>query len=183
MFGSLLAALLLAQALSGVVLALDYAPTTDSAWESTARMMDPEQAPFGALVRGLHHHGASFLVVALVLHVLQVSWFGAYKKPREANWWAGLLLGLVLLAFAFTGYLLPWDQKAFYATRVGLNIMRSIPVVGPAQAVLLQGGEVLGNLTLTRFYTIHVILLPAGLGGLILAHLAIFRRRGVTPVE
>jgi ubiquinol-cytochrome c reductase cytochrome b subunit len=178
-FGSLLAGLLLAQAASGIVLALDYAPTTDSAWESTARIM--EQAPWGPLVRGIHHHGASFLVIALVLHVMQVAWFGAYKKPREANWWTGLGLGLIILAFAFTGYLLPWDQTAYYATKVGLNIMRSVPLVGSLQADLLQGGEVLGNLTLTRFYTIHAILLPAALGGLLLLHLAMFRRHGITP--
>ena len=177
--GSLLAGLLLAQAASGIVLALDYAPTTDSAWESTSRIMQGE--PWGPLVRGLHHHGATFLVLALVLHVAQVVLFGAYKKPREANWWTGLLLGGLILAFAFTGYLLPWDQTAYYATKVGLNIMRSVPIVGPIQADMLQGGDVLGNLTLTRFYTIHVVMLPAALGGMILAHLALFRRRGVTP--
>lgn len=177
--GSLLAGLLLAQAATGIVLALDYAPTTDAAWESTKRIMDGE--PWGPLIRSLHHHGASFLVLALVLHVSQVVLFGAYKKPREASWWTGLVLGLLILGFAFTGYLLPWDQTAYYATKVGLNIMRSVPIVGPLKADLLQGGSVLGNLTLTRFYTIHVILLPAGLGALILAHLAIFRRRGVTP--
>ena len=128
--GSLLAGLLLAQAATGIVLALDYAPTTDSAWESTKRIMDG--GVWGPLIRGLHHHGATFLVLALVLHVSQVVLFGAYKKPREASWWTGLVLGLLILGFAFTGYLLPWDQTAYWACTVGADMLGLIPGLGPA---------------------------------------------------
>ncbi len=180
--GSVLAGLLLAQAASGLVLSLDYAPTVDAAHASVERIMDPERVPFGALVRGMHHHGASFLVVLLVAHLLQVAWTGAYRRPREANWITGLALGGVVLGFAFTGYLLPWDQTAYYATRVGLNIAASSPVVGEPLAALLQGGAVMGNLTLVRFYVLHVVVLPALLATLLAVHLALFRRRGVTPV-
>ena len=181
-FGSLLAALLVVQAASGVVLAFDYAPTVDAAHASVARLMDPEQAPFGPLVRGLHHFGASFLIVLLVLHLVQVAWAGAYRRPREANWLTGLALAGVLFGFAFTGYLLPWDQTAYYATRVGLNITASSPIIGEPMATLLQGGAVMGNLTLTRFYVIHVVLLPGALLALFGLHFALFRRRGVTPI-
>lgn len=180
-FGSLLAGLLGVQFASGVVLALDYAPTVDAAHASVSRIMDPAQSPFGPLTRGLHHFGASFLIVLLVLHLVQVAWTGAYRRPREGNWLTGLALAGVLLGFAFTGYLLPWDQTAYYATRVGLNIAASSPVIGEPLAALLQGGAVMGNLTLTRFYVVHVVVLPAALLGIFALHFALFRRRGVTP--
>jgi ubiquinol-cytochrome c reductase cytochrome b subunit len=180
-FGSLLVGLLAMQFLSGLVLSADYAPSVASAHASVARLMDPDLSPLGWLVRAIHHHGASFLVVVLVAHLVQVAVHGAYRKPREINWITGLLLGLLIFGFAFTGYLLPWDETAYYATRVGLNIMASMPVVGPPMAAILQGGDVMGNLTLTRFYAIHVLVLPATLLGLLAIHLILFRRHGVTP--
>jgi ubiquinol-cytochrome c reductase cytochrome b subunit len=178
--GSVLLFLAAAQLLSGVALAFEYAPTTSAAWESLARVMDPGQSPWGRVVRGLHHHGASLMVIVLVAHVVQVALFGAHRRPREANWLTGMALGLVVLALGFTGYLLPWDQTAFYATRVGINIVRSTPVVGAPIAELLQGGPILGNLTLTRFYVLHVVLLPGALLLLVVVHLVLFRRHGVT---
>ena len=93
--------------------------SVDAAYASVARIMDPERSPLGWLVRALHHHGASILVVLLALHLLQVAVYGAYKKPREANWLTGLLLGALLLGFAFTGYLLPWDETAYYVREWG----------------------------------------------------------------
>lgn len=181
-FGSVLASLLIVQLLSGVVLAFDYAPTVDAAHASVSRIMDPQQAPLGPFVRSLHHFGASFLIVLLVAHLVQVAWAGAYRRPREGNWLTGLALAGVLFGFAFTGYLLPWDQTAYYATRVGLNIAASSPVIGEPMATLLQGGQVMGNLTLTRFYVVHVVILPGALLGLLALHFALFRRRGVTPL-
>lgn len=180
-FGSLLVGLLAVQFLSGLVLSADYAPSVASAHASVARLMDRELSPLGWLVRAIHHHGASFLVVLLVAHLVQVAIHGAYRKPREINWITGLVLALIVLGFAFTGYLLPWDETAYFATRVGLNITASMPGVGPSLAALLQGGEVMGNLTLTRFYAIHVLVLPAMLAGLLAIHLVLFRRHGVTP--
>lgn len=180
-FGSVLASVLVVQMLSGLVLAGDYSASVASAHASVARIMDPVQVPLGWLVRAMHHHGASFLVLLLVAHLVQVAFFGAYRRPREANWITGLLLGLIVLGFAFTGYLLPWDETAYFATRVGLNITASTPGAGPLLAALLQGGDVMGNLTLTRFYAVHVLLLPAALMALLAIHLALFRRHGVTP--
>ncbi|MEM7244381.1 MAG: cytochrome b N-terminal domain-containing protein [Acidobacteriota bacterium] len=182
-FGSGLVVLLVVQLLSGVVLAGDYAPTTDAAHASLQALSDPERSAWGGLLRSLHHHGATFLVLMLVAHGLQVAFAGAYRKPRETNWWTGLALGGVLLGSAFTGYLLPWDQTAYYATKVGLSILRGVPIIGGPSAELLQGGPGLGNLTLTRFYTLHVVVLPACLLLLFALHLALFRRHGVTPPE
>lgn len=177
-FGSALAILLLLQFATGLLLSLDYAPTSDAAHASVSRIQGLE---WGAFIRAAHHHGASFLVVALVLHLLQVTWYGAYRKPRELNWLTGLALALVLFGFAFTGYLLPWDQNAYYATRVGVNIAHGTPLVGPWLAQLMKGGDILGNLTLTRFYALHVIVFPAATVALLAVHLMLFRRHGVTP--
>src|SRR5687768_11308407 len=121
------------------------------------------------------------MIVVLGMHLLQVALYGAYKRPREVNWWFGLaLLGLVQ-ALALTGYLLPWDQKGYWATRVATNIAGTIPVVGDAQQKLLQGGSEYGSLTLTRFYALHVFVLPAGVALLAVIHVALFRKHGVTP--
>ena len=180
-FGSVLVALLGAQMLSGVALAFDYAPTVAAAHASVARIM--AAVPLGPIVRGMHHYGATFLVVGLVAHLVQVALAGAYRRPREANWLTGLGLALLVFGFAFTGYLLPWDETAYYATRVGLNIASSTPGLGPPLAAVLQGGSVMGNLTLTHFYVVHVIVLPALLLGLLAIHLALFRRHGVTVRE
>jgi ubiquinol-cytochrome c reductase cytochrome b subunit len=175
--GSVLLALLAIQVLTGAFLTLYYAPTPDHAYESV-RFIDSTTS--GRLVRGLHHFGASFIVVAISLHMLRVIVFGAYKPPREVTWLTGLaLLGLVL-AFALTGYLLPWDQRAYWATVVTINISRLAPVAGEAIATLLQGGTTIGALTLTRWYSVHVIFLPAALLLLIGVHLALMRRQGIS---
>jgi ubiquinol-cytochrome c reductase cytochrome b subunit len=121
------------------------------------------------------------MVLLLAAHLTQVSLFGAYKKPREVTWWLGLCLFACTLGFALTGYLLPWDQKGYWATRVATNIAGTIPVVGDAQQRLLVGGAEYGNLTLTRFYAIHVFILPASVALLATAHVALFRKHGVTP--
>jgi ubiquinol-cytochrome c reductase cytochrome b subunit len=183
--GSVLLLLLLVQAVTGVVLAFYYAPTPDHAWASLRFVQ--ERVTFGRLVRDLHHFGASFLVVFAVVHLLRVFVFGSYKAPRELTWITGVLLLLVLLALALTGYLLPWDQRAYWATVVTINIARTGPIVGEATAALLRGGAEVGALTLSRWYAMHVIVLPAALVALVAAHLALMRRHGisgpVTPRE
>lgn len=177
-FGSVCLALFVLQAVTGFVLASYYSPSTTQAWASIAYL--EREVSGGALLRGLHHFGASAMVCAVVLHGLQVLLFGAYRAPRELNWWSGLgLLGLVL-AFALTGYLLPWDQTGYWATKVATSIAGTVPLVGDWIQRLLLGGRDYGTLTLTRFYALHVILLPAGTGVLILGHLWLFRRHGVT---
>lgn len=178
-FGSALLAMFLVQAVTGLALMTSYAPSDKTAWASVHFIQFKQSG--GWLVRGLHHFGAQAMVVLLGAHLLQVAAFGAYKKPREVTWWIGLALMGLVLGFALTGYLLPWDQKGYWATRVATNIAGTIPVVGDAQQRVLQGGPEYGSLTLTRFYALHVGLLPAALAMLVGMHLALFRKHGVTP--
>lgn len=177
-FGSVLTFLFMQQVVLGILLATYYSPSASDAWASTAYLQD--QVTGGWFLRGLHHHGSSAMVVVVVLHMIQVVIAGAYRAPREFNWWIGLALGGLVLAFALTGYLLPWDQKGYWATQVATGIMGSVPGGGGMQQVL-QGGVEYGNLTLTRFYAVHVFVLPLALGGLLVAHIYLFRRHGVTP--
>ena len=175
--GSLLLVLLGVQLLTGAFLTLYYAPTPDHAYESIRFIISTTP---GRLVRGLHHYGASFIVVALVLHMVRVVMFGSYKPPREATWLSGLVLLALILAFSLTGYLLPWDQRAYWATVVTINIAKLTPGAGDLVAGLLQGGAQIGALTLTRWYALHVIFLPALLLGLVVLHIFLMRRHGIS---
>jgi ubiquinol-cytochrome c reductase cytochrome b subunit len=132
----------------------------------------------GRMVRGIHHFGASFLVVFLVLHLVRVVVFGSYKPPRELTWLSGLALFGLVLGFALTGYLLPWDQRAYWATVVTINIARLEPIAGDAVAAIMQGGSTIGALTLTRWYSAHVIFLPTLLVLLVVAHVVLMRLQG-----
>ena len=179
--GSVLLALLSIQLLTGAFLTLYYAPTPDHAYDSV-RFIDGLSA--GTLVRGLHYYGASFLVVALAAHMLRVIAFGSYKPPREVTWLSGLALFGLILAFALTGYLLPWDQRAYWATVVTINISKLTPLVGDIMASVLSGGSAIGALTLTRWYSAHIIFLPAALVLLVGLHLVLMRRQGISgPVR
>jgi len=179
-FGSVLVFLFMQQVVLGILLASYYSPSATDAWASTAYLND--QVTAGWFLRGLHHHGSSVMVVVTVLHFLQTVIAGAYRRPRELNWVSGLGMGGLVLAFALTGYLLPWDQKGYWATQVATGIMGSVPGGEPLR-LLVQGGTEYGNLTLTRFYTLHVFVLPLGLAGLLAVHLSLFRKHGVTPPE
>jgi ubiquinol-cytochrome c reductase cytochrome b subunit len=179
--GSVLLALLSVQLLTGAFLTLYYAPTPDHAYDSV-RFISSTGA--GRAVRGLHHFGATFIVVAAVLHMLRVLVFGSYKPPREVTWLSGLALLGLILAFALTGYLLPWDQRAYWATVVTINISKLTPLAGDIVATVLRGGSAIGALTLTRWYAAHVIFLPALIIGLIVSHLVLMRRHGISgPVR
>src|SRR5438034_3591452 len=158
-FGSATLFLFLLQAITGMFLAVYYAPTPDHAYDSIRYI--ETQVLFGPFVRGLHHWGASAMVVAIGLHMLQVFLYGAYKPPRELMWMVGVLLLLLTMGFAFTGYLLPWDQNAYWATQVGINMVGSVPVVGTFLVKVMRGGDTLGALTLSRFFAVHVLFLPA----------------------
>jgi ubiquinol-cytochrome c reductase cytochrome b subunit len=175
-FGSATLFLFILQAVTGMFLALYYAPTPDHAYDSL-RFIETEIA-FGAFVRGLHHWGASGMVVAIGLHMLQVFLYGAYKPPRELLWMVGSVLFIIVLGFAFTGYLLPWDQNAYWATQVGINMVGTVPIIGDWLAPVIRGGETLGALTLSRFFALHVLFFPALLLALIMLHLFILRRVG-----
>lgn len=147
------------QFVTGTLLAMNYSPSPDHAYDSV-RFID-NQVFLGRLVHGLHHWGATFMVVFTALHMMRVFFMGSYKYPREATWMVGVALLLLVLGFSFTGYLLPWDQKAYWATVVGANIAGQVPVFGPYIAKILLGGPDMGAATLTRFFAIHVLVLPA----------------------
>jgi ubiquinol-cytochrome c reductase cytochrome b subunit len=178
-FGSLLLFAFVLQVITGILLTTSYAPSTDTAWASVNYIQN--EAPGGAFIRALHHWGSSAMVILLLVHLVQVFIWGAYKKPRELTWMVGVLLLVCTLGLAFTGYLLPWDQKAYWATKVGLGILSTIPGIGDSLRSLLQGGPDMGNLTLTRFFTIHGFVLPGLLILLVVVHLYLFRLHGVTP--
>jgi menaquinol-cytochrome c reductase cytochrome b subunit len=129
----------------------------------------------------MHHWGASLVIVMIFLHTLRVFFTGSYKKPRELNWVVGVLIFGVMLGLGFTGYLLPWDMKALFATKVGIEIAASVPFVGGAIKTLLAGdATILGAQTLTRFFAIHVFFLPAALLGLLAAHFIMIRKQGIS---
>ena len=170
----------LIQAVTGVLLALNYGPTPSEAHASIRYIMT--ELTGGSMIRGLHHWGASCMIVVVVLHMIQVFIWGAYKKPREATWMAGCALLLLTLAFGLTGYLLPWDNKAYWGTTVTVHIMGLAPVAGAyLQRLLGAENETIGTVTFARFYSAHVIVLPIILLGLIGLHLYLVRRHGVTP--
>ncbi len=177
--GSATLFLLLVQIVTGIFLAFYYVPSVEHAYGSVEYIT--RDLPFGAYVRGLHRWSASLVVILTVLHLLRVFFMGAYKYPREASWVVGVLLLAVVFAFGFTGYLLPWDQKAYWATVVGTHIAEWAPGVGEVAARLLKGGPEVGVKTLGRFYAFHVLFLPAMLIGLVAAHLFMVIRQGIAP--
>jgi ubiquinol-cytochrome c reductase cytochrome b subunit len=171
-------ALFLVQAVTGTVLALYYSPSPDHAYDSIEYIMT--QVSFGPVIRGIHHWGASAMVVVVLLHMLVTFGMGAYTYPREVTWWAGIGLLAVTFAFGFTGYLLPWDEKAYWATTVGTNMAGTVPVIGDFLERVLRGGAQLGALTLTRFYATHVLMLPMLLVTLAAIHLFLVVWQGVS---
>jgi ubiquinol-cytochrome c reductase cytochrome b subunit len=175
-FGSVTLFFFLLQVITGMFLVIYYVPTPDHAYDSIQYIM--KEVTFGTFVRGLHHWGASAMMVAIGLHMLQTYLYGAYKPPRELMWIVGVALLLLTLAFGFSGYLLPWDQKAYWATRVGVNMVGTIPGVGDLLSRIIRGGETFGALTLSRFFALHVLFLPALVVGLIGLHLFILWRVG-----
>ena len=174
--GSLAMFLLLLQAATGAFLALSYSPSPEHAHNAVKYIS--EEVPFGKFVRGLHHWGASAMVIIVFLHLLRVVLYGSYKAPRELTWVVGVLLLLVTLGFGFTGYLLPWDEKAYWATVVGVEIASTAPVLGDVVAKVMRGGAEVGAVTLSRFYALHTIWLPWSAFGLVGVHLFFVRFYG-----
>ena len=178
-FGSALSTTFLIQLVTGLLLMFSYAPSASTAWGSVYYISD--QMTLGWFIRGIHHYGSQAMVVLLVLHLIQVLWAGAYRRPREVNWWFGMALMFLTLGFSLTGYLLPWDQKGYWATKVATNIVGGTPVLGPSLQKVIVGGPDYGNQTLTRFYGLHVGVLPTLFVLSLAAHVALFRRHGLTP--
>ena len=168
------------QFITGILLTIYYVPTPDHAYDSVQYITT--QVPAGWLIRGIHHWGASAMVVLSVLHMLRVIYYGSYKFPREVTWFSGVALLLVVTGFGFTGYLLPWDQKAFWATTVGTRIAGVAPVVGDYILRITRGGEDLTAITLARFFGVHVWVLPASLLLLLAIHMYLVIRIGISAV-
>ncbi len=178
-FGGLTFFVTVIQILSGMFLTMYYTPDIENAWKSVYYLQN--EVAFGEIVRGMHHWGASLVIVMMFLHTLRVFFTGSYKKPRELNWIVGVLIFVTMLGLGFTGYLLPWDMKALFATKVGIEIAASVPFIGEQIKILLAGdAEILGAQTLTRFFAIHVFFLPAALLGLLGAHFVFIRRQGIS---
>ena len=168
----------LSQAVTGVFLAMYYVPSATQAYESTRYLTN--EVFLGEFVRGMHKWGSTVMVVLVMLHMGRVFFFGAYKYPRELNWIIGVILLVLTFTMSFTGYLLPFDQRSYWATIVGVNINGTGPLVGPYLSDFLRGGAEFGATTLSRFYAIHMLLVPGALVALIGAHLYLVARLGTT---
>lgn len=176
--GSMLTFTFIVQVITGFALWTAYSPSTQTAWESVYYIQ--HQMSYGWLVRGIHHFAAQAMMVLLGLHFLQIVWDGAYRAPREVNFWLGLVLMQIVIGLSLTGYLLPWDQKGYYATKVATNIAGSTPFIGQQVQQIAQGGSAYGHHTLTRFFALHAGLLPALLTVFLALHVYVFRRHGIT---
>ncbi len=180
--GFTLALLFAVMAVTGVALMTVYAPSVASAWGSVFYLQYVLRG--GWMVRGIHHWAANATVALMLLHLVHVAVAGAYRRPRELTWWLGLKLLALVLLFEMSGFPLPWDQWGYWASRIEVGIMGSVPFVGPVLQKLFQGGDHYGTLTLTRFYTLHVAVLPAAFVTLLWLHLVLVRRHGfATPVS
>ncbi len=166
------------QLVTGMFLTMYYSPSPDHAYDSINYIMN--DVTLGWLIRGLHHWGASVMVILVFLHMWRVFYYGAYKYPRELTWILGVLLLVTVLALGFTGYLLPFDQKSYFATRVGTSMAGVVPLIGPFLKRVLLAGEDVGTLTLARFYGLHIWILPALFVLFVVPHLYLVFRIGIS---
>jgi ubiquinol-cytochrome c reductase cytochrome b subunit len=180
-WGSTLTFALVVQFITGAFLWMAYSPSSQTAWESVYYIQDVMTA--GWLLRGLHHYTAQLMIILLALHLMQVVIDGAYKAPREVNFWFGVILLQLVLALSLTGYLLPWDQKGFWATKVATNLVAVVPVLGPSLQRIIVGGSDYGHLTLTRFFALHAGIIPGAIIVLLTGHIYLFRRHGLTAKQ
>ena len=166
------------QAITGVFLAMYYVPSANEAYESARHITN--EVFLGEFVRGMHKWGSSVMVILVMLHMARTFFFGAYKYPRELNWVIGVVLLILTFVMSFTGYLLPFDQRSYWATIVGVNINGTGPIVGPFLSDFLRAGPDFGATTLTRFYSIHMLLVPGAIAAMIGAHLYLVAKLGTT---
>ena len=175
--GGITASLFVVQGITGIMLAFYYKPSAAEAYNSI--LFIENEVRFGAAMRMIHHWAANGMIVMCIAHMARVFVMGAYKKPRELNWVSGVLLLILTLVFGFTGYLLPWDQRAYWATTVGTDIAGSVPAVGNLVLVLLRVGWDVSEATLGRFYGLHIIVTPLLTLGFMLAHFMMIRKLGI----
>jgi len=177
-FGGITFTLFIVLLLTGLLLSVHYSPTEADAYRSIQRLQDV--VPLGGLLQSVHHWAANLMVVMVLLHMIRVFLSGSFKNPRELSWVAGALLFVMTLAFGFTGYLLPWDQKAYWATVIGTNMISSTPFIGPYLASLVRGGIEVTGQTLLRFYSMHVLWFPVLTGVFLWVHFHMIRRLGIS---
>lgn len=177
-FGGITFTLFIMLLLTGLLLAVHYSPTESEAYQSIQRLQ--RDVSLGMLVRAAHHWAGNLMVVTVVFHMFRVFVTGSYKNPRELHWVAGSLLLLLTLSFGFTGYLLPWDQKAYWATVIGTNMVGSVPLIGPFLGGLVRGGVEVTGLTLLRFYSMHILWLPVLTCVFLWLHFHMIRRTGIS---
>lgn len=175
-FGAGLLYLFLSQVITGIFLALYYVPSSDHAHTTVSYIS--KVVTSGQFLRSIHAYGATAIVIVLFLHVSQTLLYGSYKGRRELIWLSGCFLLALMLGMAFTGYLLPWDNKAYFATAVGTNIISEVPLIGPPLQRVLRGGAQMSTLTVSRFFVLHVFVLPGLLIAFIAAHVFLFRKAG-----
>lgn len=178
--GSATLFLVVTQGVTGILLSAYYVPHPEQAYDSIQYIMN--EVTFGWLIRGIHHWGATLMVIFVFLHMLRTFFYAAYKYPREITWITGVFLLLVTLGMGFTGYLLPWNQRAYWATTVGTSIVETIPIIGPFLMEALRGGADLSTLTLARFFSAHVWILPAALLSLLGIHLYLVVKLGISHI-
>ena len=178
--GSASLILFILQAVTGIFLSVYYVPSPDHAYDSIQYIMN--EVAYGWLIRGIHHWGASLMVLVVFIHMLRTFYFAAYKYPREVTWVTGVVLLLATLGMGFTGYLLPWNQRSFFATTVGTEIPGTIPWIGPLIMRILRGGADLSALTLTRFFSAHIWFLPVLIVAMLGIHLYLIIRLGISAV-
>ena len=172
--------LFIMQGVTGILLSIYYVPSPDHAYDSIQYIMTG--VTFGWLIRGIHHWGASLMVVVVFIHMLRTFFYAAYKYPREFTWFTGVILLLATLGMGFTGYLLPWNQKAYWATTVGTSIAGTVPFLGPLILRVLRGGADLSAVTLVRFFSAHIWWLPAAIAVMIGVHLYMVIKLGISSV-
>ncbi len=172
--------LFLMQGMTGIFLTMYYVPSPDHAYDSIQYIMNGVAG--GWLIRGIHHWGASLMVLTVFAHMLRTFFYAAYKYPRELTWLTGVVLFLATVGMGFTGYLLPWNQRAFWATTVGTQIAGSAPFIGPFIQGVLRGGTDLSAVTLARFFSAHIWFLPAVLALVIGVHMYLVIRLGISMI-
>ncbi len=177
-FGGLSLFLFTVQAVTGIMLLMYYRPTIAEAYKSVVYVTN--NVPFGWLVRGLHHWAANLMIIMVFLHMTRVFFYGAYKPPRDFNWVTGVILLMLTLGFGFTGYLLPWNQISYWATTVGTEAPGAVPVIGGFLTTLIRGGPEVSQTTLTRFFAVHVVILPLVISFFLMGHFFMIRKQGIS---
>lgn len=179
--GGIAMVFVMVQLITGLLLMVHYVPTFEGAYESIRTINN--EVEFGWLIRSMHSWGANLFILVLFIHLFSTYFMKAYRAPREFTWLTGLALLGIAMVFGFTGYLLPMDEMAFFATKVGVDIAGSAPLVGPLMAEFVRGGPEIGQATINRFFTIHVIALPAALLGVLGLHLLLIQLHGISEPE